>query len=298
MISIQCLEFNKHGQLVLPNKAKPAADALFLVHGWMSAFDDSAALFSRIRRQLLRHDVDLDLTLYEVYWPSLKFAPPSQTPGGAAGLVSGIRGLMNLPFYAAMKNRAGRIGAGGLAPWLEGFHAEYPSTRIHLAGHSFGARLVTAAAQAACCPIQSMTLLQAAFSQFAFAPQGAFRDVVTRRKVGGPLLVTHSRRDLAIGAAYPMASFALRHNAAFLGGEDDPYGGLGRNGAQGMLPGELANLMLGDLNLARPEPVINLDSNHIIRGHSDLGHPEVAATLAALTRISRPSGTAPLVRRS
>ncbi len=296
MISISTLEFDRHGRPVSPNKAKPPSDILFLAHGGMPAFDDSAALFGRIRRQLQR--LDIDLALCEVYWPSLKFAPPSQTPGGKAGLFNGIRSLANLPFYAAMKRRAGEIGACGLAPWLEEFHRDNPETRIHLAGHSFGGRLVTAAAQAALCPIHSMTLLQAAFSQFAFAPQGAFRDVVTRRKVCGPILVTHSKRDLAVGAAYPLASFALRQNAALLGAKDDPYGGLGRNGAQGMLPGECAQLNLGDLDLDRPEPVINLDANRIIAGHSDLGHPEIAATLAAVTRRSCPSGTTPLGRRS
>lgn len=298
MISISTLEFDRDARVVSQNKAKPASAVLFLAHGWMSAFDDSAALFGRVRRQLLRHDEELDLTLYELYWPSLKFAPPSQTPGGKAGLMAGLRGLANLPFYATMKQRAGEIGARGLAPFLEAFHRDHPETRIHLAGHSFGARLVTAAAQSACCPIESMTLLQAAFSQFAFAPRGAFRDVVTRRKVSGPILVTHTKHDLAVGAAYPVASFTLRQNAAVLGGKDDPYGGLGRNGAQGMPSGECAQLVLGDLNLDRPEPVINLDSNHVIRGHSDLGHPEVGATLAALTRGSCPSCTAPPGRRS
>ena len=282
---------------VSPNKPIAAENILFLAHGWMSDFDGSAALFGRIRRVLEPHTREIDLTLCEVYWPSLKFAPPSQTPGRAAGLLSGIQGLCNLPFYATMKSRAATVGVNGLAPVLERLHRESPDTKIHLAGHSFGARLVTAAAQAACCPIESMTLLQAAFSQFAFAPQGAFRSVITRRAVTGPILVTHSLRDLAVGAAYPLVSFTLRQNASFLTGKDDPYGGLGRNGAQGMLPGECADLKLGDLSLHRPEPVINLDGNGIIGGHSDLGHPEIGATLITSIQKSSPSDTAQLLRR-
>jgi pimeloyl-ACP methyl ester carboxylesterase len=298
MIHIAHLEFDRDGRQVAPAEPAATRDILFMAHGWMSGFDDSAALFGRIRRPLLRRHDHLDLTLCEVYWPSLAFAPASQTPGAAAGLVSGLKGLINLPFYATMKNRAGDIGRRGLAPFLEFHHRQSPGTRIHLAGHSFGARLVTAAAQAACCPIASLTLLQAAFSQFAFAPSGAFRDLVTRRKVQGPILITHSRRDLAVGAAYPAASFALRQNASFLGGKDDPYGGLGRNGAQGLLPGECVQLQLGELDFDRPEPVLNLDGNDIIAGHSDLGHPEIAATLAAVIRRSCPSETGPRSRRS
>jgi len=68
--------------------------------------------------------------------------------------------------------------------------------RIHLVGHSFGGRLVTAVAlgpdgQPPVAP-ETMTLLQAAFSHNGFAPlydgkhDGFFRRVVCREAGGGP----------------------------------------------------------------------------------------------------------------
>ena len=80
--------------------------------------------------------------------------------------------------YYQMKNRAGDIGLGGAHDALQRIRGQRPADgplalRIHLAGHSFGCRLVTAAAAgapgSAPLPVNSLTLLQAAFSHYAFA---------------------------------------------------------------------------------------------------------------------------------
>lgn len=44
-----------------------------------------------------------------------------------------------------MKERAGLVGQVGLNPLLRSLQAALPAVRLHLAGHSFGGRLVTAA---------------------------------------------------------------------------------------------------------------------------------------------------------
>jgi hypothetical protein len=60
-----------------------------------------------------------------------------------ATLWSGAREVMRTLSYYEMKNRAGVIGGKGLGPLLAGFvDAAGGSLRIHLMGHSFGARLV------------------------------------------------------------------------------------------------------------------------------------------------------------
>ena len=57
-----------------------------------------------------------------------------------------------------------------------------------------------------------LTLLQAAFSHNGFGAKfdgtrdGGFRVVVTEHKIRGPILVTHSKHDRAVGVAYPLAS--------------------------------------------------------------------------------------------
>src|SRR5215831_12683824 len=96
---------------------------------------------------------------------------PKATPaGGAAGLgdiFSGIKSgairFLNYLAYYEMKKRAGTVGQKGVAPMLDRLADNVQ--RIHLVGHSFGCRLVTAAAATSTTDkLQSMSLLQAAFS--------------------------------------------------------------------------------------------------------------------------------------
>ena len=83
-----------------------------------------------------------------------------------------------------------------------------------------------------------MTLLQAAFSHNGFAEKfdqshdGFFRKVVTDRKVSGPIVITYTKNDNAVGLMYPLASLIAGQNASKIGDANDPYGGIGRNGAQ------------------------------------------------------------------
>lgn len=112
--------------------------------------------------------------------------------------------------------------------------------RVHLVGHSFGGRLVTVAAHALDdnTPQVTLSLLQAAFSHnglsgdFGGGKAGAFREVLADRRASGPILITHTKNDKAVGIAYPLASRIASQNAAALGDRNDPYGGMGRNGAQ------------------------------------------------------------------
>ncbi len=170
--------------------------------------------------------------------------------GGAAGLgdwigkaVDGARSLANLVTFYQMKNRAGDIGQGGVHDALQRIRGQRPADgplalRIHLAGHSFGCRLVTAAAAgapgSAPLPVNSLTLLQAAFSHYAFAVaydgmhDGFYRRVETDpTRVRGVTAITFTAKDKAVGLAYPLASRIARQIAAALGDANDPYGGLG-----------------------------------------------------------------------
>ena len=71
-----------------------------------------------------------------------------------------------------MKRRAGavgeRFGREHLGPFWDALPCGRP--RLHLVGHSFGAKLLTSAVLGGVHP-RSLTLLQAAFSAFAFAPE-------------------------------------------------------------------------------------------------------------------------------
>jgi pimeloyl-ACP methyl ester carboxylesterase len=221
--------------------------------------------------------------------------------GGAAGLsdwfddvIAGARRLANYTTYYRMKERAGTVGRVGLAPLLARLrrHAQLQGLRLHLIGHSFGARLVTAAAHAlpAGITVDTLTLLQGAFSHNGFAAKfdgeqnGAFRAVLTERKVAGPIVVSHTKNDRAVGIAYPLASRIAGQNAAGFGDETDPYGGIGRNGAV-----KTAEAVIGELlditSRYRFEAnrIYNLRADRYIHDHSDISGAEVAHALLTVT---------------
>jgi len=179
---------------------------------------------------------------------------------GTAGLGDGmssisrsISSLLNLTTYFEMKKRAGTIGAKGLAPLLDSLAKK--AVRIHLVGHSFGARLVTAAAMASSTDcIRSLSLLQAAFSHNAFSAKqrGFFRDVLARNRVNGPILVTHTQNDTAVGLHYAIASRLSQDSTSKVGGPGDKFGGLGANGAQQMASGEVSGKVTRLLAASKP----------------------------------------------
>ena len=220
--------------------------------------------------------------------------------GGAAGLgdlLSGVkaaaRRIANFASYYEMKQRAGTVGRSGLAPVLRQLRERAPALRLHLVGHSFGGRLITAAAHSlpARTPAVSMTLLQAAFSHNGLASRfdekndGAFREVMSEARISGPIVITHTKNDRAVGIAYPLASRISRQQASALGDQDDPYGGMGRNGAQHMgneaQDGEL--LAVGNAYTFAPGRVFNLRADDFIKDHSDVTGEQVAYALVAVT---------------
>jgi pimeloyl-ACP methyl ester carboxylesterase len=110
-----------------------------------------------------------------------------------SGFFNSALNLLNYTTYFEMKTRAGTIGKRGIAPFLDRLSPSIEA--IHLLGHSFGGRVVTAAAaNSTTRRIRSMTLLQAAFSHNGFSKKrnGFFRAVVEQKRVAGPILITHS----------------------------------------------------------------------------------------------------------
>jgi esterase/lipase superfamily enzyme len=220
--------------------------------------------------------------------------------GGIAGLgsfFSGIRSgagnALNMIPYYKMKARAGTVGRKGLAPVLRQVKEEKPTIRIHLAGHSFGGRLVAATAlgesdTAEVLPIDSMTLLQAAFSHHGFAEDwdgtkdGYFRDVYTENRISGPTIVTYTSNDKANRVAYPLASRLARQVAAAFGDANDKYGAIGANGAQNT-PEAVAGTLLERDGVYDFEPgvVYNLEGSAYIANHGDVAGREIANAMIA-----------------
>jgi hypothetical protein len=193
-----------------------------------------------------------------------------------------------------MKRRASLVAQTGLAPVLA--EVVRPGQRLHLIGHSFGARLVTATAAAPLCPaVTSISLLQGAFSHYAFAKDwqpgsdGAFRAAIAPGHLLGPMIVTHTRNDHAVGLAYALASRLARQTASGIGDADSPYGGLGSNGAL-RTPEAIAGELLPAAATYRflAGRIHNLLADDYIKGHSDITGIEVAnAVLSAITAVRR-----------
>jgi len=201
--------------------------------------------------------------------------------------------FLNLTTYNQMKERAGLVGSSGLNPRLRELRERSPQVRLHLVGHSFGGRLVAAATvgspgQPAVEP-DTVTLVQAAFSHYGFAQNydpgkdGFFRRMVSDHMTRGPVLITHSIRDMAVGSAYPLATRLAGFAAAGLGDSADRFGGIGRNGAQ-KTPEAVAGRLqeTGTPYNFEPQRVYNLNADNVILGHSEVCIPQVAhAVLSA-----------------
>lgn len=218
--------------------------------------------------------------------------------GGAAGfgivdrIKRGARALLNLSTYYTMKQRAGDVGANGVAELVHQLDQAATDVRVHLVGHSFGARVAVAAANQR--PVHSISLLQGAFSHHGLAhdynragDDGFFRGVLAPDPhMVGPMIITHTRNDKAVGIAYALASRLARQQASGIGGPDDLYGGIGSNGA--LKTPERNNAVTTLLKPDEPYhlasgKVHNLKADDHITGHSDITNDAVAhAILSAV----------------
>jgi hypothetical protein len=235
-------------------------------------------------------------------------ATPTTEGGGAAGggllgwLWDGAKYALRQATYWEMKERAGVIGERGLGPLVGQVRARIPTLRLHFIGHSFGARLLAftlkglpPGSEGTASPVKSLTLLQGAFSHFAFAPSlpqdrgraGALQGMEAR--VDGPIVASFSEHDTAVGVLYPWASVAAGQDAADINDPLYPWGAMGQDGAQAV---KAAVIRYGPPGTAYSFAVgrfYNLDGNDVIvtgrppsGAHSDICHPQTAwAVLAA-----------------
>lgn len=261
---------------------------------------DAAALFNSPTQPLVLYEAAKDDIILQAGGQGAVATTPAAGIIGAAagGIDNAFENLLNVTSYYQMKKRAGKVGAAGVAALISQLAAAPGIKRIHLVGHSFGGRLVTAAAKAASPTdkLHSMTLLQAAFSHNGFSAagneggtdidEGYFRSVITEKRIKGPILITFSRHDHAVAKAYAIASRISRQNAASLGGPTDPYGGIGANGAQRLGASAVSAKVtaLFDKGASyqwEQGKVHNLAGHDFISSHGDVSSPQVAWAIAS-----------------
>ena len=262
--------------------------------------EDASDIFLKMDPNDLFHRLNIPANAVDASIPktgkALALAPAGAViaTGHAAGLLDIFKGATAAGSNAAsylsyfmMKQRAGAVGTNGVAPLIDKLAPGVE--RIHLIGHSFGGRVVAAAALASTNEkIHSLNFLQAAFSHNGFSPaalmNGFFRAVIEKKRVKGPLIATHTKNDTAVGIAYPLASRISGTVAAALGDEHDKFGGLGRNGVQQMNPGEVVKaelLAVGGAYQFQPGKFHNLLADAFVKNHGNITGPEVVSAVAA-----------------
>ncbi|MEK6374288.1 MAG: hypothetical protein AABO58_16495 [Acidobacteriota bacterium] len=142
---------------------------------------------------------------------------PGEVQAAGGGLGSLLRRLDPRPIVRAltvrqMKDRAGTVGARGVGALLRDLLSA-GKARLHLIGHSYGAKVMLSAIAAGGDlprPVQSLLLLQPAVSHLCFADQvpgtdhpGGYRKVLARVK--RPIFSTFSAHDVPLTKMFHLA---------------------------------------------------------------------------------------------
>jgi DNA/RNA endonuclease G (NUC1)/V8-like Glu-specific endopeptidase len=200
-----------------------------------------------------------------------------------------------------MKDRARVIGETAVHPLLRSMQQATAGrdVRFHLAGHSFGCIVVSAAVAGSPTgsllvrPIDSLVLLQGALSLWSYCSNipeapgkpGYFHRIVSQGLVRGPIVTTQSRFDSAVGTWYPRAA-SVAGQVVFAGpGQLPKYGAVGTFGIQG--PGlrcsDIRMLPINGDHDFKTGRVYNVESSQYINegagfsgAHSDIRKQEIA----------------------
>lgn len=211
-------------------------------------------------------------------------------------LWAGARQLLRVLSYYEMKERAGVVGRVGLGPFVAALAARSPGIRVHLMGHSFGARAVAFClqglpdgSQAAASPVKSLYLIQGAFSHFCFAssaPVTAGRGALAgyANRVDGPSLATFSAADRALSWWYPNASRLAWQDSEGVDDINYQWAAMGFDGFQqaealnAHMTGQGTSYGFANNTFYRIDAgdVIKQNLNPFAGAHSDIQHEDVA----------------------
>lgn len=208
--------------------------------------------------------------------------------------LGGLLGPLRQLSFWTMKRRARTVGEGGMHDFLKTIQKAMPNVKLHLMGHSFGCIVATSmiggpgGTALPLRPVDSLVLVQGAVSLWAYADsilggpeKGYFQKAIGAGGVRGPVVVTRSRHDTAVGAFYPVA-------AGLVGQVDfatlPRFGAIGAFGIQGRAGTGDMRMMADDGEYGFiAGRVYGLESSQYIcrmdgasGAHSDIDGPQVA----------------------
>lgn len=230
---------------------------------------------------------------------SFGFAMDAASGPAAAGHLDYLdpRWPLRLASVWQMKDRAGRVGSYGVGPVLRDLLISAPTARVHLAGHSFGCKVVLSALCHQQLPrqVESALLLQPAISAYCFAADaagpgrpGGYCQAPSR--VRSHIMLTFSHRDRPLHRFFHLAvrrkSDIGEVNTA--AGAVSPYAALGGYGPQGLKPEEArvepmrkpeeGSYLLGGNN----PKIVALNGGALVKSHGDY---VTVATAFALSNL-------------
>jgi pimeloyl-ACP methyl ester carboxylesterase len=221
-------------------------------------------------------------------------APATTSEPETAGILKLLdpRAIVRAATVFLMKDRAGTVGAHGVADLLSGLLGAATQARVHLVGHSFGCKVLLSAL---CYPerlprkVNSVLLLEPAISYLAFATAeatgtgkpGGYRAALER--VEQPILTTFSSEDVPLHDLFHWAvirSSDLAEERIAGGGAPNRYAALGGYGPGGCgadcaevsikATGERYDLTRSPQGVPK---IVALNGKGAIHGHSDISNP-------------------------
>lgn len=285
---------------VITDAAKDQAGAIVLP-------DEVKAAYLALNAELGLGNGDLDGPPdadRNVFDPQAAFVAARMAPFGGFSLGGLLAPLRQLSYWT-MKRRARMLGENAFHELVSRLMAIQPAVlaqppRFHLMGHSFGCIVVSSTI---CGPgareplprkVSSLFMVQGALSLWSYCPAialaggkpGYFAALMAEGYVSGPVVVTRSSHDTAVGKIYPIAS-KLRGSVDFAPANFPKFGAIGAFGAQGLgadIVVDAGPMLSADQLYALAKGKLhNVDgSTFISRGegfsgaHNDIDGPEVA----------------------
>lgn len=222
-------------------------------------------------------------------------APPGKFEFGSKGApeaavsvkdVLDPRSALRVTTVLMMKDRAGLVGTEGVAEVLERI-LDATNNPVHLIGHSYGCRVMLAAAsvpQGLPRKVDSLLLLQPAVNRYCFAVlipdlgiKGGF--VAALNRVQRPIFSTFSRDDGPLRYLFQFAARRLKDLGELRAAASEPsvYAALGGYGAAGMIPAHYHEVPMQDVGSPYPRfdklRVLGVDGSGKITGHGDIRNP-------------------------